>query len=617
MRPLNVFVAPTGNAFMGDIATWIVEAGTLLGHRSTLHDRGGCPHDEAAINLVVAPHEFYLLGGFTDRQIDDAVRTSVPICTEQPGTPWFDVSRLFCSASRTVFDINLHGVEALRRHGVDAHHLRLGGVPSMDQRVADRRRRTELLFLGGRTDRRSRRLAELAPVLWDRSVDLRLFSFNRPVHDGVDGLVFGRRKYELLADTMVLLNLHRDDTMPGYFEWARMIEAMANGCCVVTEPSADFEPLEAGVHFVEADRPVEIVPMLLDDPQRAEAIGQRAAEAVLEQYPLTAGLEPLLARLEQLPPARTKRRLITPGYGGRARRAQQIPVLPVFTPTAGIRRRIYRALTAETTLQRQIERARCRLRHGTDDHVERIESAAYPGAGAPEVSVVVTLYDYGHLVTETLDSIAASSEIAFEIVVVDDHSNDEGRQVVAGWIAEHPRIATLLLGSEINRGLPAARNLAIEAGRAPKVMVMDADNLVYPTALRRLSDALDADPGASFAYSALEEFGTDSGVRSSMGWHVPWLCEANYIDAQAMLRGDAWRRHGGYRTDDDLVFGWEDWELWLRFAAAGEHGVHVPQMLGRYRTQEVSMLSTTNLVADQMLGHLRELYPGLPWSTAG
>ena len=76
---------------------------------------------------------------------------------------------------------------------------------------------------------------------------------------------------------------------------------------------------------------------------------------------------------------------------------------------------------------------------------------------------------------------------------------------------------------------------------------------------------------------------------------------ANYIDAQAMLRRDAWQRHGGYRTDDELVFGWEDWELWLRFAAAGEHGVYVPQMLGRYRTQEVSMLSTTNLVADHML----------------
>ena len=73
-------------------------------------------------------------------------------------------------------------------------------------------------------------------------------------------------------------------------------------------------------------------------------------------------------------------------------------------------------------------------------------------------------------------------------------------------------------------------------------------------------------------------------------------------------------RLGGYRTDDPMVFGWEDWELWLRIAAEGGYGIHVPQMLGRYRTQQESMLSTTNIVADQMLDHLRDLYPDLPWA---
>jgi hypothetical protein len=36
-------------------------------------------------------------------------------------------------------------------------------------------------------------------------------------------------------------------------------------------------------------------------------------------------------------------------------------------------------------------------------------------------------------------------------------------------------------------------------------------------------------------------------------------------------------------------------------------------MLGRYRTQAESMISTTNLVADQMFEHLRALHPALPW----
>jgi GT2 family glycosyltransferase len=399
-----------------------------------------------------------------------------------------------------------------------------------------------------------------------------------------------------------------------------MVEAMANGCCVVTEPSTGFEPLEPGVEFIEAEQPGDVIQALLDDPTRAAQIGRRAAEAVLERFPLTATLGPELERIGQLPARTRRRRLIARNYGARVVRVQQLPLFPVFTPTAELRQRIYGALMTETDLQRRIDRVRCQFRYGTPEHVVQVESQAYlssvAGADEPEVSVVVTLYDYGHLVTETLDSIAGSTGVDYEIVIVDDHSTDDGRAVVETWIGEHPSVAAVLLGSEINRGLPAARNLGFASARASKVMVMDADNMVYPTALRRLADALDADPSAAFAYSSLEEFGTSRGVRSAMAWHVPWLCEANYIDAQAMLRRDAWDRLGGYRTDDQLVFGWEDWELWLRFAAAGEHGVHVPQMLGRYRTQEVSMLSTTNLVADHMHRHLKDLYPRLPWPTS-
>jgi GT2 family glycosyltransferase len=388
---------------------------------------------------------------------------------------------------------------------------------------------------------------------------------------------------------------------------------MANGCCVLTEPSTGHAPLVAGEHFVESTDLAADLPALLSDPDRCAAIGRAASAAVLDQHPLTATLGPILGRLDDSPPTPPARWRRPPGYASRGRRAEQLPLLPVFRPTAGIRRRVYDALTEETLLQRRIDRARCLHRFGVDDHVERIASPAYADA-TPEVSVVVTLFGYAHLVSETLESIAASTEVDFEIVLVDDHSLDAGRDVVKAWIAGHPEVPFLLLGSDINRGLPAARNLGFGESRAELVMVMDADNLVYPNALRRLADALHADPGAAFAYSSLEQFGTTRGVHSAMGWHLPWLCEGNYIDAQAMIRRAEWERLGGYRTDDQLVFGLEDWELWLRIAADGGYGVHVAQMLGRYRTQSESMLTTTHIVADQMLAHLRELYPDFPWA---
>lgn len=613
MLPVRVFVAERGNAFMRDLADWLAEAARQRGREAGVVADGRRPTRSRTIDLVVAPHEFYALGDWSDREVDEAVRASVPVCTEQPGTTWFDITALYASRSPFALDINAHGVAALRQRGIDARHLRLGGVPSMDRRSTGGTRGRDVLFLGGRTDRRARRLAALAPVLWDRAADLRLFTFARPVQDGAGGLVFGDDKYELLADSRILLNVHRDDTRPGYFEWARMVEAMANGCCVLTEPSAGHEPLVAGVHFVESTDLVADLAALLDDAERCAAIGDRAAHAVLREHPLADSLEPLLDEIERHVASVPARRRRAPRYRSRSTRLEQRPLLPAFRPTAEIRERIYRAMLAESELQRRIDQARCLARFGTDDHVTRLESESY-GAARPEVSVLVTLFGYAHVVTETLDSIAASVDVDLEIVVVDDHSLDDGRRVVADWMAEHPDVPALLLGSDVNRGLPASRNLGIAATRADAVMVMDADNLVYPTALRRLADALADDPSASFAYSTLEEFGTTTGLRSAMAWHVPWLCEGNYIDAQAMLRRSTLDRLGGYRIDDQLIFGWEDWDLWLRIAAEGGHGVHVPQMLGRYRTQEGSMLSTTNLVADRMLLHVQELYPDLPWA---
>jgi glycosyltransferase involved in cell wall biosynthesis len=606
-RPVNVFAAERGNAFMTDIARWLVEAAQLCGRPASLHQHG-LPCEDGAINLVVAPHELFGLSEASDDDGGAAMSVSVPVCTEQPGTPWFNLTAALVGEAPLVLDINQHGVDALRARGFDAHHLRLGGVPSM---VAPQRARDlDLVFLGGSTPRRNARLAALAPLLWNRASELRMFRITAPVDGDVPGVVIGAAKYELLARSRIMLNIHRDDVTPGYFEWARMVEAMANGCAVLTEPCTGFAPLTEGVHFIAGhDLEVELA-SLLDDAERCRQIGAAARAAVLDEHPLVASLAPLLDRLDQQLGAHRQHRRRR--LAGGLPRAHKPPLMREFRPHVQRRREVYAAWMAEMQLARQIDRTRCAVVHGSDDVIERTESTCYGGAD-PEISVVVTLYDYADLVTHTLDSVVASTGVAIEVVVVDDHSTDSGRGVVQHYMTTHPDVPMLLLGSEVNRGLSLSRNLGVDASRAPLVMVMDADNLVYPTCLSRLRDALRDDPGAAFAYSTLEAFGHDPGLRSELAWHPRWLCEVNYIDAQAMVRRSTFERHGGYRDVDEFTYGWEDWAFWLRLAAAGERGLHIPQMLGRYRTQRSSMVSITNLVADELRARIVAEFPTLPW----
>ena len=601
---------------MRDIARWITEAASLGGRRAALID-DRLPAPDGSINLVVAPHELFELAEASKEELQRAAKVSVCVCTEQPGTPWFgltlDVARLGLMA----FDINAHGVDALRAGGVDAHRLLLGAVPSMAAPAVERD--LDVVFLGGLDDRRGAVLAELAPRLYRRDAELRLFRFDRPVGPSTPGLVFGADKYRLLSRAKVLLNLHRGVGSAGYFEWARMVETMANGAVVLGEPSTGAAPLIAGTHFVEApvERLADELDRLLDDQPRRARIAAAAAEAVTGPLAFAPAVEAMCAQIERdvlprLPahvaskvPRTAKWRL------GASKVTPPVRLAP-FRPYTDLHRRAKRLAMAENDALRALDHAACLLHHGATQHVERIATPAY-AAAEPEVTVAVSVYNYADVVTETLDSIVASEGVAFEVVVVEDHATDHSRAVVRQFLDEHPDVPMLLLAKDANEGLAEARNTAFAAARAPHVMAVDADNHLYPTALRRLADALDADPGADAAYSILEDFGAARAVRSALAWDVERLCRANYIDAQAMLRRQAWQQLGGYRPDEDGVHGWEDWDLWLRMAADGRRATLVAQILGRYRVQQGSMVALTNLAAEDAIAVMRRRYPTLPW----
>ncbi len=624
---VRVFVARTGNGFMRDIAEWLVEAATDGGRRAELVD-DALPAVDGSLNLVVAPHEFFALFDAPAADLQRAAAASVCVCTEQPGTPWFHLSVDACRRGITALDINPQGVAALQAVGVDAQHLRLGGVSSLDASTAAERQ-IDVLFLGGLDDRRGAALADLAPRLWRYRTEVRAFRFDRPITDATPGVVFGTSKYELLARSTLLVNLHRDRsvdlpvgvTAPAYFEWARMIEAMANGCVVVTEPSEGFAPLEVGRHFVEAhaaDMPAAIDD-LLADPDRIARIRREAHRAVMVDLALGLEFGRVLDRLERDVLPRVAAHVTgtdpTRGLWRLGGNAVAPPVrLGPFRPVRELQVRAKKAAIAENAALRRLDQLDCLLAHGDTQHVVRRETPAFAGATA-QVSVLVTLYNYADVVVETLDSIIASEDVAFEVIVIDDHATDHSRSVVEAYLAAHPDVPMVLLGKDANEGLAAARNTGFAEARAEFVMVMDADNMVYPTALARLAGALRDQPDAAAAYSILEDFGAQRNIRSALAWEVGRLCAANYIDAQSMWRRSTWEELGGYRADDDHVFGWEDWDLWLRLADTGGRATLVPQILGRYRVQSGSMIALTNLATDDAIDAIRARYPRLPWPT--
>jgi len=235
-----------------------------------------------------------------------------------------------------------------------------------------------------------------------------------------------------------------------------------------------------------------------------------------------------------------------------------------------------------------------------------------------QLTVAVTLYDYRDFVLEALDSVVAQDLAHLDLVVVDDHSADGSEGRVLDWLqSNNERFGrALLLRHTRNEGLAAARNQGFATASTKYVFVLDADNHLYP---RCLTACLDVARGrnADMVYTILEVFGEQHGVMGTDVWDPIALQTANYIDAMALVARTAWHQVGGYRRMETA--GWEDYDLWLKFAEAGFDVVRVPEILCRYRQHRGSMLrNVTNRPAaiDALHANMRLHHPGLRLGTS-
>ena len=474
----------------------------------------------------------------------------------------------------------------------------------------DVERPIDFTFLGGYNARRARVLASCGPLLNGRHGVIHLVESSLPHTAASETFLRGDAKWDHLARSKMLLNLHRDEQP--YFEWQRVIEAIANGCVVVSEHSLEFEPLVPGEHFVSAtpDSVPHAVAALLEDDERLAAIRDAAYDFLRRELPLAGSIHALVEAIEEV----AKRPV------GRQRGAESTPLpLRPTGPEPDWVRLLTRpdgtdlmrmALKRIVVGQQRLERRLSRLENGDAPVPDDITTFGPYAQTKPKVSVAVTLYNYEGFIDEALRSVAMSDLEEIEVVLVDDASTDGSLGVAKKTLNSVPWLAGTIVARGTNQGLPAARNLAIEHARADFVFILDADNLLYPHALSRLAERLDDDEDAAFAYGILEKFDADGpyDLVSWLAWDPRRLRYGNFVDAMAMVRRSAFAAVGGYTTDSRLG-GLEDLALWCAFAEAGMRGAFLPEIVARYRAGRHSMISLTNIDASEAWSVLLERFP--------
>lgn len=245
--------------------------------------------------------------------------------------------------------------------------------------------------------------------------------------------------------------------------------------------------------------------------------------------------------------------------------------------------------------------------------------------GLTEVCVVVTLYNYADYILETLNSLRLQSYSDLGLLIVDDSSSDGGDVLVLGWLEEYGREfrrATLLRHRQ-NAGLAAARNTGFAHACSPWVWVQDADNPLAPWAIQQAHRvAINVAHNVAVIHSLLVTTSEDIDSPPFQGDGRPWqssgFARANYVDAMALIRHEAWMCVGGY---SHIPGGWEDYDFWCKLIEAGWSGVQCPQVLGTYRVHPSSMTSLTSLPdARRLETILKKRHPWLNcegWTSGG
>ena len=102
------------------------------------------------------------------------------------------------------------------------------------------------------------------------------------------------------------------------------------------------------------------------------------------------------------------------------------------------------------------------------------------------VSVIISLYNYEAYVGECLESLLEQTFTDFEVIVVDDCSTDNSRDIVSDYAPKFDGRLTLVKTEENSGGGGMPRNIGLSLAKGEYVFFMDADDALIPTALEEM-----------------------------------------------------------------------------------------------------------------------------------
>ncbi len=182
----------------------------------------------------------------------------------------------------------------------------------------------------------------------------------------------------------------------------------------------------------------------------------------------------------------------------------------------------------------------------------------------PLVNIIIATYNYGHYLSEAIESVLAQTYPNIEILVVDDGSTDDTKQVVA----KYPQVKYVYQNRSSAKTPALARNNGLDLSSGEFYLALDADDKLRPEYISKCIDLISSDKRIGFVWTATQEFGESSAVRWPRTLHHRFSVfrgTGGQLGA-ALTRRKAFDAVGGY---DESLIALEDWDLAIRICQKG------------------------------------------------
>ncbi len=211
----------------------------------------------------------------------------------------------------------------------------------------------------------------------------------------------------------------------------------------------------------------------------------------------------------------------------------------------------------------------------------------------PSVSVIITTYNMEKFIGKTLSSVLNQTYKNFEVILVDDSSEDKTLEIVKTYALKDDRIKYFMIN---HAGLPSVpRNFGISKSNSDLIAFLDGDDLWDKYKLQEQVIFFLKHPEMNFIYSMSVTFG-EVNIFSPFYEVLPLLHKAaitrdelikngNSITCSTVLvKTEVIKQNGGFDEDPKLK-AVEDYDLWLRISEKGSFGF-IPRIHAYYRVHK-------------------------------